>query len=319
MSEKQVNSVELNFVQRLGLGLLWSFSRVMSFTPRWFRFYIFQPFVTLLFRLVGYRSRVIVSNLESAFPEKSKSEIRKIRNRYYSTLSEVAVDTLCLAGVDIRSRGKHIVWENGEEHRKAVEGRDWIALASHFGCWEYFPMYAWELDGDRFMSVYHPLRSNVFEAYYRRIRQFAPNIDQVPMKSSLRHYITNRSKEHGICLGLISDQSPLLTAETEWIEFFGRPTAFVDGGARLALRFKIPAYYGHIRRIKAGQYGVTLELIYDGKEEIEPIDIVRRYAERLEKMVRENPELWMWSHRRWRHTPEKQRAKFGASTLDGKK
>ena len=316
MSEKQQNSVELNLLQRIGLGLLWSFSRVMSLTPRWFRFGIFQPFITFLFRIIGYRRRVIDDNLQNSFPEKSKAEIRKIRNSYYSTLSEVAVNTVCLAGVDIRSRGKYIVWENREEHLKAIEGRDWIALASHFGCWEYFPMYAWEFTNARFMSVYHPIRSNVFEAYYRRIRQFAENIDQVPMKQSLRHYITNRGKGYSVCMGLISDQSPNLTAETEWIEFLGRPTAFVDGGARLALKFNLPAYFGHIRRIKPGQYGVTLELIYDGKEEVEPQEIVRRYAERLEKMVRETPELWMWSHRRWKHTPEKQAQRFGKSTLE---
>ena len=305
-------------LQRLGLGLLWTFSRVMSLSPRWFRFGIFQPFIAMLFRLIGYRRRVILSNLEGAFPEKSRSEIRKIKNRYYSTLAEVAINTVCLAGVDIKSRGKYIVWENRDQQLAEVAGRDWIALASHFGCWEYFPMYAWEFDNSRFMSVYHPLRSDVFEAYYRRIRQFATNIDQVPMKQSLRHYITHRDKGYNICMGLVSDQSPNLTADTEWIEFFGRPTAFVDGGARLALRFKIPAYFGHIRRIKPGQYGVALELVYDGKEDVEPQEIVRRYAERLEKMVRETPELWMWSHRRWKHTPEKQRAKFGSSTLDGK-
>lgn len=316
MSDKQHNSVELNLLQRLGLGLLWSFSRVMSITPRWFRFYIFQPFVTLLFRLIGYRSRVIMSNLEGAFPEKSRAELRKIRNRYYSTLSEVAVDTICLAGIDNRSRGKHIVWDNGAEHHQAVAGRDWIALASHFGCWEYFPMYAWEAEGDRFMAVYHPLRSKVFEAYYRRIRQFAPNIDQVPMKSSLRHYITHRSTEHGIGLGLISDQSPILMADTEWIEFFGQPTAFVDGGERLALKFKLPVYFCRIRRIRAGQYGVAMELIYDGQEPVARNEIMRRYAERLESMIRETPELWMWSHRRWKHTPEKQAKRFGKSTLE---
>ncbi|MBR5133609.1 MAG: lysophospholipid acyltransferase family protein [Alistipes sp.] len=316
MCEKKGNNLELNLLQRLGLALLWGFSRAMSVTPRWFRFGLFQPFLTALFRVVGYRRRVIDSNLQSSFPEKSKSEIRKIRNRYYSTLSEVVVDTICLAGVDIRSRGKYIIWENREEHLRAVDGRDWVALASHFGCWEYFPMYAWEFSNARFMSVYHPLSSKVFEAYYRRIRQFAENIDQVPMTQTPRHYISHRSKGYSICLGLVSDQSPSLAADTEWINFLGRPTAFVDGGARLAIKFKIPAYFSHIRRIKPGQYGVTLELIYDGEEDVSPTDIMRRYAERLERMIIKTPELWLWSHKRWKHTPEKQARRFGKSTLE---
>ena len=315
MSDNSGYNVELNLFQRLGLEALWAFSRLMSLSPRWFRFYMLQPFFTLLLRITGYRSRVIVDNLRRAFPEKSKSEIRKLRNRYYSTLSEIAVDTVCMAGVDIKSRGKYIVWENGKQQQAEVRGRDWVALASHFGCWEYFPMYAWEFENDRFMSVYHPLSSKVFEVYYRRIRQFASNIDQVPMQHSLRHYLTHRSKGYGICLGLVSDQSPNLTPETEWIEFFGQPTAFVDGGERLALKFHIPAYFGYIRRIEKGKYGVTLELLYDGEEEMAPGEITRRYAQRLEQMIRETPELWMWSHRRWKHTPEKQMRRFGKTTL----
>lgn len=316
MSGKSGNNLELNIFQRVALELLWGFSRVMSITPRWFRFGLFQPTIALLFRLIGYRRRVIESNLQQAFPEKSEEEIRTIRNHFYSTLAEIAIDTVCLAGVDNKSRGKHIVWENREEHLKAVEGRDWVALASHFGCWEYFPMYAWEFDNARFMSVYHPLRSDVFEAYYRRIRQYAPNIDQVPMALTPRHYMANRDKGYNICLGLISDQSPVLSANTEWIEFLGRPTAFVDGGARIAQKFMLPAYFGRIRRIKPGQYGVTLELIYDGQEQVATMEIVRRYAERLEQMIRETPELWLWSHKRWKHTPEKQARRFGKSTLE---
>lgn len=316
MSEKNGNNLELNLFQRLGLAMLWGFSRAMSFTPCWFRFGVFQPFVTLLLRVVGYRRKVIDSNLQSSFPEKSKSEIRKIRNHYYTTLSEVIVDTICLAGIGKRSYGKHIVWQNREEHLREVAGRDWIAFGSHFGCWEYFPMYAWDIEPDRFMSVYHPLRSKLFEAYYRRIRQFASNIDQVPMQSAPRHYVANRSKGNGICLGLISDQSPNLSADTEWIEFLGRPTAFVDGGARMALKFKIPAYFAVVRRVKAGHYSVSLDLIYDGVEAVKPIDIMRRYAECLERMIRQAPELWMWSHRRWKHTPEKQARLFGKSTLE---
>lgn len=315
MSDSSKN-MELNIWQRMALGLLWGFSCVVSYSPRWFKYSVFQPFIYVVIRLVGYRQRVVTANLEGAFPEKSKQEIRKIRNRFYSTLAEVIVDTISLAKTKRKHRGHNIVWDNGEEHRQSVAGRDWVALAAHFGCWEYFPMWAWETPEDCFMSVYHPLRSKVFEAYYRRIRNYSENINQVAMKDTLRHYLRKRSSEHGTCMGLVSDQSPRLMADTEWIEFFGRKTAFVDGGARMALRFGLPAYFCHTRRVRKGQYAVRFELIYDGNEEVTPYEIMCRYARLLEQMICECPELWMWSHNRWRHTPDKQRKKYGKSTLD---
>lgn len=307
---------DLNLFQCIALELLWGFSRLMNISPRWVRFGIFQPLVTTILHLIGYRRKIIMSNLESVFPEKSKSDIRKIRNRFYSTLAEIVVDTISMAGTDRRKRGCHAVWDNGEEHLKRVAGRDWIAYGSHYGCWEYFPMWAWETPNDDFMTVYHPLRSKVFEAYYLRLRNIAPNVNCVSMANTLRYYISHRSTEHGICLGLASDQSPRLTADTEWIDFLGRKTAFVDGGERIALKFNIPAYFCHVRRIRAGEYAVRFEQIYDGVEEVEHHEITRRYARRLEQMIRECPELWMWSHNRWKHTPEKQARKFGKSTLE---
>jgi KDO2-lipid IV(A) lauroyltransferase len=67
--------------------------------------------------------------------------------------------------------------------------------------------------------------------------------------------------------------------------------------------------------VERGRYKAKIVEIYDGKEEIEEGVIMRRYAEALEKMIRQNPELWLWSHNRWRHTPEKQAKKFGATTF----
>ena len=308
--------IDLNILQRMGLELLWGFSCVVSHSPRWVRYGLIHPFVTLLLRIVGYRRKVIVSNLEGAFPEKSVRERREICKRFYSILAEIVVDTISLAHTSPKHRGRNILWDNGEEHRQSVAGHDWVALASHFGCWEYFSMWSWETPEDIFMTVYHPLRSKIFEAYYRRIRNYAPNLSQVAMADTLRYYISHRSSERGICLGLVSDQSPRLMADTEWFDFLGRKTAFVDGGERIALKFKLPAYFCYCRRIRAGQYAIRFIQIYDGVEQVERHEIMRRYARLLEQMIRECPELWMWSHKRWKHTPEKQARKFGKSTLE---
>ena len=156
----------------------------------------------------------------------------------------------------------------------------------------------------------------MFEHFYRRLRNLAPTIIRTPMKETLRYYLRNRGQGKGVILGLISDQSPRMTADTEWLDFFGRKTAFVDGGERLAIKFGLPAYFCYTRRVRRGEYAVRFVQIYDGVEHVEHHDIMRRYARLLEQMVAECPELWMWSHNRWRHTPETQRKKYGRSTLD---
>lgn len=299
---------ELNILQRIGLELLWATCRVMNYSPRWFRFYMFKPFAYALLRLLRYRRKVINKNLELCFPDYTPKERKRIMRRFYDTLAEVIVDTICLAGATPKRDGKCINWSNGKEHLERIKGKDWVALASHFGCWEYDLLWTWQDPDSIFMGVYHTMRSQVFECFYRRLRNFSPSIEQVPMRETVRYYMKHRGQGRNITLGLISDQSPLLTVDTAWYDFFGQPTAFVDGGERIAMKYSLPVYFVYVKRIAAGRYDIRFDELYDGHEEVEPHEITRRYAKALEAMIRETPELWLWSHNRWRHTPAKQEA-----------
>lgn len=307
MSDSNNPEKSLNIGQKIGLELLWAFCRVMRYSPRWFRFYIFKPFIYSILRLVRYRRKVILKNLERCFPEKSVKERKQIMRRFYGILAEIIVDTICLAGATPERDNKLIRWSNGKEHLERIKGRDWIALAAHYGCWEYDLLWNWEDRDTTFMGVYHPLRSAIFECFYRRLRNLSPNIIQVPMNDTIRYYLKNRGKQGGITIGLISDQSPTLSVDTVWYDFFGQPTAFIEGGERIATKFSLPVYFVHTRRIAPGRYEIRFDELYDGMETIQPNTITRRYAKALEAMIRECPELWLWSHNRWRHTPEKQK------------
>lgn len=319
MGEKPQNSATLRWYQRLALELLWALCSTIGYMPRWIRHGILQRFIYILLRMIRYRYGVMRSNISLSFPEKSPQEVKQIIRGSYNTLAEVIIDTICLAGAKRRGDLNHVTWVNADEHRVRTKGRDWIAMASHFGCWEYFPLWSLTDSNTHFMGVYHPLKNAVFEHLYRRLRNFAPNYHQVTMQDTVRHYIKNRSADRGIALGLISDQTPNLRADTEWFDFFGRKTAFIDGSEKLAMRFHIPIYFVHVERVKAGHIAVRFDEIYDGVEEVEPNEITRRYVVALESMIREHPELWLWSHKRWKHTPEKQLQRFGKITPSGEK
>lgn len=319
MGEKPQNNDTLRWYQQLTLELLWALCSTIGYMPRWFRHGILQRFIYILLRMIRYRYGVMRSNISLSFPEKSPQEVKQIIRGSYNTLAEVIIDTICLAGAKRRGDLNHVTWVNADEHRARTKGRDWIAMASHFGCWEYFPLWSLTDSDTHFMGVYHPLKNAVFEHLYRRLRNFAPNYHQVTMQDTVRHYIKNRSADRGIALGLISDQTPNLRADTEWFDFFGRKTAFIDGSEKLAMRFHIPIYFVHVERVKAGHIAVRFDEIYDGVEEVEPNEITRRYVVALESMIREHPELWLWSHKRWKHTPEKQLQRFGKITPSGER
>ena len=116
-------------------------------------------------------------------------------------------------------------------------------------------------------------------------------------------------------MGLVADQSPTLRPDSHWFTFLNQKTIFHDGGEAMALKFNLPIYFEYTRRIAPGRYAIRFDEIYDGKEVVAPHEITGRYVRKLENMIMECPELWMWSHKRWKHTPERQAERFGKNTL----
>ena len=262
---------DLSLWQRIQLETLWGFCRLFALTPYWFRYYVVQPVLVFLLMVIRYRRKVVLTNLKNSFPEKSSIELLRIMHLFYRTLSEVAVDTMSMAGITPERGGDLVRWRDGEEHKRRIAGRDWIALASHYGCWEYFPLWCWVDPDQTFMGVYHPLHSPVFERFYHRLRAVSPSMKPIPMRECVRYYMRHCSEEHTkITIGLIADQNPPLRPDSHWFRFLNRDTIF-------------------------------FEELYDGVSPVVPNEITERYVRRLEEMIRLRPELWMWSHRRWKH------------------
>lgn len=305
----------LKWHQKVGLELLWFFSLITSYTPRFFKYYILKPIVAFILRISGYRYKVIKTNLRNSFPQKNEKEINKIARRYYSFLGEVVIDTINLVGASEKRKDYVADWVNSKEMNEKLCGKDWIAVGAHYGCWEYMLLWSRQLQDSKLMGVYHPMESIVFEHFYRRLRNVSDKLLQVPMKQTILYFLRNRKSGYGTVMGLVADQSPTLRPDSHWFKFLNQDTAFHDGAEAMALKFKLPVYFAYSKRIAPGRYQIRFDEIYNGTEDVAPHEITERYVRKLESMILECPELWMWSHKRWKHTPEKQKLRFGKSTL----
>ena len=291
-------------MQRIGLESLWLGARVFAAMPYWFKYYVVENLIFVLLRYcLRYRMKVVKTNLRNSFPEKDERELAVIRRRFYRTLAEIFVDTIKLAGLT-PEKGRSLLTVKGlEEQKERVGGRDWIAMTAHFGCWEYCSFWGLYDPTQIVVAVYHPLRSRIVEAFYQRLRN-GDYATTVAMKESLRFYLRNRAGGIGgrnLVMGLIADQNPPRRPDSRWFRFLNQDTIFFDGGEKLALRCQLPVYFVKMERLRRGRYEMSFELIYDGKEEVAEYEITQRYVRMLEAEIRRRPELWMWSHRRWKH------------------
>ncbi|MDE7123511.1 MAG: lysophospholipid acyltransferase family protein [Alistipes sp.] len=295
---------ELTFLQRLGLEALWLAACGVAVLPYWVKYYLTENLLfVLLYYCLRYRRRVVTDNLRRSFPEKGEAELRRIRRRFYRTLAEVMVDTINMAHMSAEKARRAVGIGNLDEHLREVRGRDWIAMTAHYGCWEYGSYWGVYERSQLLISVYHPLRNPVVERFYQRLRNYE-NATAVSMHESLRFYLRHREQGIGgknLVMGLICDQNPPLRPDSHWFRFLNQDTVFFDGGEKLALRCRLPVYFVRMERVRRGRYRMWFERIYDGEEQVAPNEITERYVRRLEAQIVAQPELWMWSHRRWKH------------------
>lgn len=297
---------DLSVGQRVALELLWGFTWCISVMPYWFKFYVLEPVLYfVLAKLLRYRRGVIVENLRSSFPEKSDEEFSRIIRGFYHNLAEVMIGTFNMVHMPAKKLRRYFRMRDFETLKREMPDEDIIVLFAHHGLWELGAFWTMEDPTHESLGIYHELRSKVLDLFYQRLRS-TPYSIPVQKKESMRFLLLHRKdgvRGRKMAMGLIADQHPNVpvNADTHWFRFLNHDTVFFDGGEQLATRYHMPVYFAPMFRVGRGRYEMSFEMIYDGHEEVAKHEITERYVQRLEQMITEAPELWMWSHRRWKH------------------
>lgn len=293
---------ELTFLQKISVEILWAICRGFAMLPYFMRHYVLGPifYFTLRYAL-RYRRRVIMTNLRNSFPDKSEKELRRICALNYRNLSEQIINIISQSGVSDEKLCRRIRFNNADDILREVGDRNVIFMTAHFGSWEAGSTMSLISRDHTFVAVYHKIENPVFDELMKRIRQHT-NVKLVTMKRMIRYFIDHRDTRP-VIMGLISDQNPTYRLNFHWYRFLNQWTVFYNGAELLARKYDLPVYYFSPRRLKAGVYEGDLIKIYDGKEKVEDHVITERYVRLLEKDIIATPEVWMWSHRRWKYTP----------------
>ena len=149
------------------------------------------------------------------------------------------------------------------------------------------------------LVVYMPLSNKIFERLmlYLRVRHGNKFIAAGKMSESMESY-----KDEQYLLGLVADQSPGNLNKAYWMNFFGVPTGFVSGPEKGARAGNLPVIFTYIVKPKRGHYHGVFEVACEDPGILKEGELTLMYAKYMEKVIRANPEMWLWSHRRWKHS-----------------
>ncbi len=261
--------------------------------------YVISGLIYLLaFHILGYRKQVVYGNLRNSFPEKSAGEIDLIARRFYRHLCDLTVEIIYLAGISRKEIGRRVRYNNPQVIEKYFsEGRHVAAIMGHYGNWEWlcgFPV----LTGYRCISVYRQLKSNIFERLMLRLRtRFGANL--VPMKMAIRKIYEFDKKGIPTLNAFMADQAPP-REKAYWVGFLNQDTPVYPGVEILARKMDMAVVYFKMNKVRRGYYEFDFIPLFDNARETTGHQITHAHVRMLEKQIKEKPEYWLWSHRRWK-------------------
>lgn len=257
----------------------------------------------LIYYVIRYRRNVVQTNLSNAFPEKSETERTAIERKFYRFLADLIVESIKMRTMPLEQIQKRVVLKNPEvilDHIHA--GKPVIGVAGHYANWEFAIYGVSILSSHPFFVVFKPLSNKSFETVYNKIRSRFGAI-LVPMKLILRKISQYRSIPH-ISI-FVTDQTPVKQENnSHYVHFLNQPTLVFLGSEKIARMTNFPVVYCHIDRVKRGHYTCTFTTLTDTPADLPEYEITRLHSRFLEDIIRKKPELWLWSHRRWKHSPQ---------------
>ncbi len=264
--------------------------------------YIFSDLLfVILYYIPSYRRKVVSSNLKNSFPEKSAEELATTEKKFYRHLADLFIETLKLTHLSNKQLLRRFIFINPELlERLYKERRDLVIVHSHYNNWEWLapclPLYT----NYNNVSIYKPLRNKLFDRFLNNLRS-KNNMELAPMSGIVREIIKNRKNNIISLYGIIADQTPAKPDIKYWTNFLNHETPVYMGPERIAVKYDMAIVFLNVQKVNRGHYSLTAELMFEHTSGLPEYLITEMHVKRLEELIREKPEFWMWSHRRWKH------------------
>ncbi len=142
-----------------------------------------------------------------------------------------------------------------------------------------------------------PIRNKIFERlfYKLRTRNGAIFLKATTMREEFLPY-----RNTHYLLGLIADQSPGHPGNAWWFNFFNKPTPFLKGPAKGAILNDTAVVFAFIHKPRRGYYEAVFKLATNDPASLTEQELTGKFVDYLEEGIRQYPDMWLWSHRRWK-------------------
>lgn len=285
----------------------------LSIFPLKFHYFMGDILAWLFKNIFRYRSSVIQTNIARSFS--GYSAPKKIADGFYTHLGELFAESIWFGHSSYKRvrRSGLVRFTNPELLVEYFNNSPSVTvLSTHCGNWELLGGVFAYLDAsgaeypftqENMRVVYKKLTSEVSDEVFKRnrISPLGKGKEECVIESSniLRYAISHRNEKKIYVYP--ADQSPYKGTGKHFIgNFMNQPTNAMQGSMGVACKLSHSVLYLKMKRVKRGQYDLTLIPMTEDASKVKPEELLRKYYDLLEEEIRETPSNWLWSHKRWK-------------------
>jgi len=270
-------------------------------------FYGFSNFVYfLVYRVIGYRKKVVRGNLELVFPNKPKRELDSIEKEFYKHMCDMFLEMVKSMNLSKEAVKKKYHVTNIELLREIEKKKSILIVCSHYANWE------WNISINNYVeskgyAVYQKISNSYFDNLVKKFRA-KWNTVLITQKETIKTVVRNHQERVASIYGMVSDQSPQAHRAQYWKEFMGIKAPIFNGAETLARKLDLAVVFLKVSKVKRGHYQAEFIPITLAGSSTEKNEITNKFLELTEQQIMERPEHYFWTHRRWKHrekVPEK--------------
>ncbi|MBQ5730364.1 MAG: lysophospholipid acyltransferase family protein [Bacteroidaceae bacterium] len=277
---------------------------LMSLLPLKVLYFISDLLFYPIYYLARYRRKVVHKNMTNSFPEKSVAEIKKMEKEFYHSLCDYFVETMKLYGMSKEEVRRRIEFTGLEKVNECLDnGKSVVVYMAHSFNWEYatsIPLW-FKHENVVVGQIYHPLENKQFDDFFQKLRNQYGS-ENIAMKSTLRRIVDITKQKQQFIIGFIADQVPTWNEIHHWVDFMNQDTPVFTGTEKIAKRTDSAVFYLHVRRVKRGKYNAHFEFMVDNAASLPDNELTNMYYKLLEDGIRKQPNMWLWTHNRWKRT-----------------
>ncbi len=287
-------------MKKVGLMLVKWWACCVSISPFWLLYLRSDFYFFMVYHVAHYRRKVVRQNLLRSFPEKGAKEIKAIEKRFYHNLCDMVVETCKLMRMSADDARRHIEVTNLEVV-KALETKQKSLFFAfpHSGNWEWFGKRMQTFSSHHPMAIYKKVKNPSFDQLMLDLRTNLP-VEMIESDAALRTLARREGKLDQVLI--LADQTSFGLESDYWNFFLNQETCWFTGLERMAKFLDYAVVFVAMKRVRRGYYELTFHLVTDEPKATEKGFIMEQYARCIERFIQEQPDNWLWSHRRWKHS-----------------